>query len=77
MPVHQLNAPVGLLRDIRVVRHHQNRVPSAVQLSEQPDYDLFIRLVQIACWLICQDQLRLVDQRPRNRHALLFAAGEL
>ena len=55
VPVSQLDAPIGLLRDVRVVRNHQNRVPRAVQLAEKPDDDLFIRFVQIACGLIRQD----------------------
>ena len=34
-------------------------------------------LVKIASGLVGQDDLRLIDQRPRDSHALLLAAGEL
>lgn len=34
------------------------------------------RRVQVARWLIGQHKLRLIDERPRNGHALLFTARE-
>src|SRR6267143_497539 len=75
--VSKLDAAVGLTRDVRVVRHHQDGVSGVVQFAENLDDDGFVGFVEIAGWLIGENDLRLIDQRARNRNALLLAAGEL
>jgi hypothetical protein len=75
--VGELNAPIGLPRDVRVVRDHQNRVACVVQLTKDFQNDFFIRFIEVARGLVGQDDFRLIDQRARDGHALLFAAGEL
>ena len=77
MAVRQFDAPVGLPRDVRIVRDHQNGVAGLVQLTEQIDHDLFVGFVQIAGRLVGQNQFRLIDQRARDSHTLLFASGKL
>ena len=51
--------------------------PALMQLAEKSDHDFFVGFVEVPGGLIGQDQLRLIDQRPRNRHALLLSAGKL
>src|SRR5580765_8657351 len=77
MPVDEFDASVGLLRDVWVVRDHQNGVAAGVQLAKQPEDDLLIGLVEVPSGFIGKDQLRLIDQRPGDGDALLFAAGKL
>ena len=55
MPVGQLDAAVGLLGDIRIVRDHQYGVSRAVQLAKKSQHDLFVGLVQVAGRLIGQN----------------------
>src|SRR5205085_2880860 len=73
----QFNAAVRLARDIRVVRDHQNGVPRVVQLAENLDDNSFVGFVEIAGGLVRKNELRLIDQCPRDGHALLFSAGKL
>src|SRR5256885_4350894 len=77
MAVGQFDAAVGLTRDVRVVRHHQNRVSGVVQFVENLEDDRFVGLVEISGGFVGKNNLRLIDQRTRDGHALLLAAGEL
>ena len=77
VPVSQLDFAIRLLRDFRIVCHHQDRVAGAVQLAEQRNHDFLIRFVQVARRLIGKNHFRLIDQRPRNRHALLLPTRKL
>src|SRR5882672_7759994 len=75
--VSKLDATVSLTRDIRVVRHHQDGVASVVQFAKNLDDDCFVGFVEIASGLVGENDLRLINQRARDGHALLLAAGEL
>src|SRR5271169_2138878 len=75
--VGEFDAAVRLPRNVRVVRDHQNRMACLVQLTENLQNDLFVRFIEITSRLVGEDDLRLIDQRPRDSHALLFAAREL
>ena len=75
--VGEFDAAVGLARDVRVVRDHQNRVACVVQLAKNFQDDFFVRFIEVAGGLVGQNDFRLIDQRARDGHALLFAAGEL
>ena len=73
----KFDAAVGLARDVRVVRDHQDGVARVVQFAKDLKDDLFVRFIEIAGGFVGQDDLRLIDQSARNGHALLLAAGEL
>src|SRR5215472_8300702 len=73
--VSEFDAAVGLARDVRVMRDHQDRVTRLVQLAEDFNDDSFIGFVEIAGWFVGKYELRLVDQCAGNGHALLFATG--
>jgi hypothetical protein len=47
------------------------------EAAEQLEHGGAILLVEVAGWLVSEDDLRIVDQRPRDREALLFSAREL
>src|SRR6266403_1756883 len=76
-PVRELNAAVGLACDIRVMRDHENGVAGVVQLAKNLQHDGFVDFVEIACGLIRENQLGLVDEGASDGHSLLLAAGEL
>src|SRR5271169_5144200 len=59
MAVDQFDAAVGLLRDVRVVRNHQNRVAADMQLAKQSQDDLLVGFVKVAGGLVGKDQFRL------------------
>ena len=48
-----------------------------MQLTEQVQHDLLVFLIQIAGRFVGENQLRAVDQRTGDAHALLLAAGKL
>src|SRR5260370_5139696 len=73
----KFDAAVGLARDVRVVRDHENGVAAAVQFAENFEDHGFVGFIEIAGGLVGHDQLRLIDQRARDGHALLLAAGKL
>ena len=73
----ELDAPVSQARHHGIVRDHHDRPPLLVKLAQQPQHNLFVDRVEVACRLIRQNNLRIIDQRPRNAHPLLFAAGKL
>src|SRR6266852_1570390 len=75
--VSQLDAAVSLARDVRVVCHHQDRVAGIVQFAENLDDDCFVGFVEVAGGLVGKNNLRLVDQRARDSHALLLTTGKL
>ena len=77
MAVGQLDAAVGLTRDVGIVRDHQNGVPGFVKLLEELQDDGFVGLVEIAGGLVGKNEFRLIDQRASDGHALLLAAGKL
>src|SRR5712692_9780984 len=69
--------PPGKLRDVPLVRDEHDGLSGVVQLLED-GHDLLGRLrIEVARRLVGQHQLGLVDERPRDRDALLLPAGEL
>jgi len=52
-------------------------VAGVVQFPENLDDDGFVSFVEIAGRLVGKNDLRLIDQRARDGHALLLAAGKL
>ncbi len=66
---------VSLLRDIRLVCHHDDRSPFLVQGLQHPHDFLLRRGVQVPRRFVGQDDLGIVDQRPRDGNALLLTTG--
>jgi len=70
--------PLRALRDgLAMGDHDQSRPPLPVQPIEQVEHVRGVARVQVARWLVRQHERRLVDQRPRDRHALAFADRQL
>ncbi len=59
------------------MRHHQDGVAGVVQLAKNLQHDGFVNFVEIACGLIGENQLGLVDESARDGYALLLATGKL
>ena len=75
--VAELQHAAGEARHVGLVRDQHDRDAGAVQLLEQR-HDLEAgAAVERAGRLVGEDQDRLVDQRPRDRDALLLAARQL
>src|SRR5215208_1091206 len=71
------HAPAHLVDHLLVVGRHDHGGPGAVDPVDQlhdPDRGLGI---EVAGGLVGQQQWRVVDERARDRHALLLAAGQL
>src|SRR6266404_914979 len=77
-PVLELDdALAHLVHHLAVVRHHQNRRAAAVDAVEKlhdPDGGVG---VEVAGRLVADEKRRVVDERARDRDALLLAAGKL
>ena len=62
----------------RVVGDHHQRAPASIDgLAQQREHLAAGAQVERAGRLVGEHELGLADQRPRDRHALLLAAGEL
>ena len=71
------DAMVELLHELVLMRDHQHGRALFVDLRQQL-HDIVGHLrVDVAGRLVGDDQRRIVHQRPRQPHALLFAAGQL
>ena len=69
--------PVGVSCKFGVVGDQQDGVALAVDFGEQLHNHLTVVAVQIAGWLVGDDNLRFVDQRPGDSRPLGLAAGQL
>ena len=68
---------VGEGGHLGIVRDENHGDPLGVELLEHPqDFHAGVR-IEVARRLVGQQQGRAVDQRPRDGHALLLAAGHL
>ena len=74
----EVQRPVGALRRVRIVRHHDDGLAVvAVQRLQQVE-DLVAGLaIEVAGRLVAQQQRRIGDDRARDADALLLAAGQL
>ena len=65
---------IKINRGLGIVRDHYDRLPQVlVQPPQHFQYDFRILGIEIARGLIRQQNFRLIDDGPGNRHALLFA----
>jgi len=75
--VPQLNDPGGVfLRQLRVVGHHDHKPVLRHFPQQLHNLDAGVA-VQSAGRFIGQENIRVVDQRPRDGHALHLSAGHL
>ena len=75
-PIAQLNSPLGMSGNFRVVGHNDNRGSLLMDLMQQI-HDFCSRMtIEITGRLIRYNHYRLVDERPCDSHALLLASGE-
>ena len=75
MVKHDLTLCAG--SDERVMRDDDDRRALLVQLAKQVEHDLLVLFVQVAGRLVSEDELRAVDERAGDAHALLLTAGQL
>ena len=59
------------------MRRHQHRGARRVDLAQELEDAARRALVEVSGWLVGDEHEWIVDQRPRERDALLFAAGQL
>src|SRR5580693_10192888 len=78
LAIGQEDDPVRVRGPARVMGHHDNRLAEIGHRAPQEREQVRggVR-VEVAGGLVGEDEVRLVDQRPRARHALLLAAGQL
>jgi hypothetical protein len=60
--------------DRGIMSNHQYRVPLNVKLSQQINDDLLVRFIEISRRLVGKQELRVIDERSRDGHALLLTA---
>ena len=70
----EIDSPVRQISDGRIVRDHHDGVFFAVQLLQQIDHNSLVHFVEISRRLIRKQQFRMIDERSRDRDALLLAA---
>ena len=75
--VREIDAAIGERADAGGVGHHQDSAAISVQVTKQIEHDFFVCFIEIAGRFVSQDQFRVIDQRPRDGYALLFAARQL
>src|SRR5690348_4418595 len=69
--------PTSVRGDIGLVRHHDDRLPVRGEILEHL-HDFFGRLrVEVAGWLVCQQNRWTIYERPCDRYSLALTAGEL
>ena len=74
--VTDMNDSIGVYGGLRVMRHHHDGTASFMQRMEQI-HNLIPRVgIEVACWLIGQDEHWIVDESPGDCHTLLLAAGK-
>src|SRR5712675_1266811 len=76
-PVGEFDTAIGLARNVRIVRNHEDGVPGIVQLAENLQHDGFVDFVEVTGGFVGENQLWLVDQRACDGYALLLSAGKL
>jgi hypothetical protein len=73
-PVFQGQNTVRALRQTQIVcSQYRRQLEGPVQALDELENGFCAPFVQIPCRFVRQKHLGLVHQRPRNRHALLFA----
>src|SRR3977135_157850 len=69
---------IGKFENPRIVSDHDERsVGSPGYTSQELHHAAAGHVIEVACRLVANDQLRFMYQRTRNRHALLLATPGL
>lgn len=77
-PVLDPDHPVGHLRQLQIVRDHDERlVPGFHGKLQKAEHVLSVSGIQISRGLVGEDQRRPHDERPSDGRPLLPAAGKL
>src|ERR1700681_1595887 len=75
--VEQMNAAVGVSRIARVVRDHADGRAAEMQLAEQIHHRLAAARIEVAGWLVGQQDERLASDCARHGDALLLSSRQL
>jgi hypothetical protein len=73
-PVEEVDRPLGVLGESRIVRDHADRRALAVQLAQQPHDRLAVGGVEVSGGLVGEQDERLSSDRARDSDALLLAS---
>src|SRR6478752_5436774 len=73
--VAQQHDALGMGRDVRLVGHHDHRLPGRVQVGEGLHDLLAGDAVEVAGGLVREEDGWIVHQRPGDGHALALATG--
>jgi len=77
-PVLHLKDPIRPARKLTIVRHKDHgQTLVGTDLKQQVVKSIARFRIQIPRRLVGEEEGRIIDQRPRNGHALLLPAGEL
>jgi DNA-directed RNA polymerase subunit N (RpoN/RPB10) len=77
VPIKHVDGPGRVFGNPRVVGDYYERLPTLVKTREQVE-NLFTCLgVKITCWLIAEQNHRLVNHAARNGNPLLLPTGHL
>src|SRR5258708_26541432 len=77
LPIAEANRAAGVLRDVRVVGHHNQRLSLLIELVEKFEDLSPGGRIQIAGGLIGKKHEWIVYEGPGDPHPLLLPAGEL
>gem|GEM_PF-5824103 len=73
--IHMRNA-VGEFKDARIMRDNQHRALRGARDTPQNIHHLLSGgVIEIAGWLVTNNEFRFMDKRPGNGHALLLATA--
>src|SRR5437773_9123541 len=75
--VEEMDAPVGVPRVARIVRHHADRGAGPVQLAQEIHHRLAAARIEVPGRLVGEQDERFAGHRARHGDALLLAAREL
>jgi hypothetical protein len=72
--VSEIDSAIRQSPDGGIVSNHQDRVPFNMKFPQQINDDLLIRFIEISSRLVSKQELRVIDERSRDGHALLLTA---
>src|SRR6516225_8676279 len=77
MTMGEFDTAAGVARDVDVMRDHEDGVAGLVELAKNVDDDFLVGFVEVAGGFVGEDELRLINERAGDRHALLFTTGKI
>jgi hypothetical protein len=75
--IKQMDGAIRVLRVSRIVSHHADRCPFAIQFAQQIHDGFAVAGVQIAGGLVREQNRWSASKRPSHSHSLLLTAGKL